>query len=123
MKIDTASKLIANVTICNDVIVGKNVILHPGVVLGADGFGLAKEDDEWIKIPQIGSVLIGDNVEFGANSTIDRGAIENTVLKNGVKIDNQVQIGHNVVIGENTAIEGCSGIAGSTTIGKRCMIG
>ena len=123
VKIDTASKLIANVTICNDVIVGKNVILHPGVVLGADGFGLAKEDDEWIKIPQIGSVLIGDNVEIGANSTIDRGAIENTVLKNGVKIDNQVQIGHNVVIGENTAIAGCSGIAGSTTIGKRCMIG
>ena len=99
------------------------LIIYPGGVLGSDGFGLAQAADKWIKIPQIGSVKIKDNVEIGANSTIDRGAIDDTVIEKGVKIDNQVQIGHNVVIGENTAIAGCTGVAGSTVIGKRCMIG
>lgn len=122
-QIGEKTSLLANVTLCSGVILGKNVILHPGVVIGADGFGLAQENGEWLKIPQIGSVKIGDNVEVGANSTIDRGAIEDTIIGPGVKIDNQVQIGHNVVIGENTAIAGCSAIAGSATIGRRCQIG
>jgi UDP-3-O-[3-hydroxymyristoyl] glucosamine N-acyltransferase len=116
------SSLLANVTLRHRVNLGKNVTLHPGVVIGADGFGMAQEDGQWLNIPQIGSVRIGDNVDVGANSTIDRGAIEDTVIANGVKIDNQVQIGHNVMIGEHTAIAGCAGIAGSTIIGKRCMI-
>ncbi len=122
VEINEDSSLIANVTIRYGVILGKNVTLHPGVVIGADGFGMAQENGQWLNIPQIGSVVIGDNVDVGANSTIDRGAIEDTVIANGVKIDNQVQIGHNVVIGEHTAIAGCTGIAGSTVIGKRCMI-
>ena len=117
------TRLIANVTLCHDVIVGSDVLLHPGVVIGSDGFGLAQDKGKWLKIPQIGSVLIGNEVEIGANTTIDRGAIEDTIIESGVKIDNQVQIGHNVVIGENTAIAGCTGIAGSTSVGKRCMIG
>ena len=123
VEINEGSSLIANVTLCHKVIIGKKVILHPGVVLGSDGFGIAKSEEKWIKIPQIGSVIIDDDVEIGANSTIDRGAIEDTVIEKGVKIDNQVQIGHNVKVGENTAIAGCTGIAGSTIIGKRCMIG
>ena len=122
VEIGENTSLVANVTLCHDVVIGKNVILHPGVVIGADGFGLAQEKDQWIKIPQIGSVKIGDNVEVGANSTIDRGAIGDTIIGPGVKIDNQVQIGHNVEIGENTAIAGCTAIAGSAIIGKRCMI-
>jgi UDP-3-O-[3-hydroxymyristoyl] glucosamine N-acyltransferase len=122
VKIGEDTSLLANVTIRYGVILGKNVTLHPGVVIGADGFGMAQENGQWLNIPQIGSVIIGDNVDVGANSTIDRGAIEDTVIANGVKIDNQVQIGHNVVVGEHTAIAGCTGIAGSTVIGKRCMI-
>lgn len=117
------SKIYANVVILKEVKIGERVILHPGVTIGSDGFGLANTNGEWIKIPQIGSVLIGNDVEIGANSSIDRGALENTVIENGVKIDNQVQIGHNVHIGAHTAIAGCTGIAGSTKIGKRCMIG
>ena len=115
--------LFANITLCHDVTIGKNVILHPGVVIGADGFGLAPENGKWLKIPQIGSVSLGDNVEIGANSTIDRGAIGDTVICDGVKIDNQVQVGHNVFVGENTAIAGCVAVAGSVNIGKRCQIG
>ena len=108
--------------------VGKRVILHSGVVIGADGFGIAPEEDGrgavgWVKIPQIGSVRIGDEVEIGANSTIDRGAIDDTVIEDGVKMDNQVQVGHNCRIGAHTAIAGCAGIAGSTHIGKHCIIG
>jgi UDP-3-O-[3-hydroxymyristoyl] glucosamine N-acyltransferase len=123
VEIGEKSTLLANVTICHSVVLGKNVKLHPGVVIGADGFGMAQEEGQWLNIPQIGSVKIGDNVDVGANSTIDRGAIEDTVIATGVKIDNQVQIGHNVIIDEHTAIAGCTGIAGSTVIGKRCMIG
>ena len=115
--------LIANVTLCHDIVLGDDVTLHPGVVIGADGFGIAQTNGKWLKIPQIGSVNIMDDVEVGANSTIDRGAIEDTLIRRGVKIDNQVQIGHNVIIGEDTAIAGCTAIAGSVIIGKRCQIG
>jgi len=113
----------ANITICHDVKIGKNVILHPGVVIGADGFGLAQENGQWLKIPQVGSVSLGNNVEVGANSTIDRGAIGDTIISDGAKIDNQVQIGHNAFVGEDTAIAGCVALAGSARIGKRCQIG
>lgn len=114
--------IIANVTLRNNVVIGNEVMLHPGVVIGAAGFGMAQENGKWINIPQIGSVKIGNNVDVGANTTIDRGAIEDTIIADGVKIDNQVQVGHNVVIGEHTAVAGCTAIAGSTVIGKRCMI-
>ncbi len=121
--IGAGSKLSANVTINDAVEIGKNALLHPGVVIGADGFGIVKDQGAWIKIPQIGSVQIGNNVEIGANSTVDRGAIADTVIEDGVKLDNQVQIGHGVRLGEHTAIAGCVGVAGSAVIGKRCMIG
>lgn len=118
------SRLLQNTVICHDVVIGKNVLIHPGVIIGADGFGLAEQSDgSWIKIPQIGSVIIEDDVEIGANTTIDRGALGNTRIGRGVKIDNQVQIGHNVTVGEFTAIAGCTGIAGSAKLGKRCRIG
>lgn len=117
------TRLYPNVVICAGVTIGRDCILHPGVVIGADGFGIANEEGKWLKIPQIGGVTIGNEVEIGANTSIDRGALGNTVIADGVKIDNQVQIGHNVRIGEDTAIAGCVGIAGSTRVGKRCMIG
>ncbi|TAJ93752.1 MAG: UDP-3-O-(3-hydroxymyristoyl)glucosamine N-acyltransferase [Gammaproteobacteria bacterium] len=121
--IGAGTRLTANVTLCRGVTLGKNGILHPGVVIGADGFGIVKDRDHWLKIPQVGSVIIGDDVEIGANTTIDRGALSDTVIENGVKIDNQVQIGHNAFIGANTAIAGCVAVAGSVTIGRNCMIG
>ena len=116
-------RLVANVTLCHHVNLGNNVLLHPGVVIGADGFGIVEEDGRWLKIPQLGSVLLGDDVEVGANTTIDRGALEDTIIEEGVKIDNQVQIGHNVNVGAHTAIAGCAALAGSVKIGKRCRIG
>ena len=123
-RIGAGSRLNANVTIYHDCVVGRDCIVHAGVVIGADGFGFARErDGSWVKIPQVGRVVIGDDVEIGANTTIDRGALDDTVIGDGVKLDNQIQIGHNVRIGERTAIAGCVGIAGSTTIGARCMIG
>ena len=103
--------------------IGKRVILHAGVVVGADGFGLAQDAGRWVKIPQVGRVIIGDDVEVGANTTIDRGALDDTVLDEGVKLDNQIQVGHNVKIGAHTAIAGCVGIAGSAKIGSHCTIG
>lgn len=115
-------RLVANVTICAGVRIGDRTLIHPGVVIGADGFGLAPDRGQWIKVPQVGSVEIGRDVEIGANTTIDRGAIDNTVIGDGVKLDNQIQIGHNVRIGAHTVIAGCTGISGSTTIGERCMI-
>ena len=121
--IEDDTLLYPNVTICRGVQIGKNVIIHPGAVIGADGFGLANDNGVWHKIPQIGSVIIENDVEIGANTTIDRGAIDNTIIKSGVKIDNQIQIGHNCYIGEHTAIAACTGVSGSTKIGKRCMIG
>ena len=104
-------------------VLGARVIVHSGAIIGADGFGIAKDGGRWIKIPQIGRVVIGDDVEIGANTTIDRGAIDDTVIEEGVKLDNQIQIGHNVRIGAHTAIAGCTGIAGSTDIGRHCTIG
>lgn len=113
----------ANVSIAEGVRLGRRVLVHQGAVIGADGFGLAKEKERWLKIPQIGGVTIGDDVEVGANTTIDRGAIDDTVLEDGVKLDNQIQVAHNVRIGANTAIAACVGIAGSAQIGARCTIG
>jgi UDP-3-O-[3-hydroxymyristoyl] glucosamine N-acyltransferase len=117
------TRLVANVTLCESVTVGDRCVLHPGVVIGADGFGFAPDSSGFVKVPQIGGVRIGDDVDVGANTTIDRGAIGDTVIGNGVKLDNQIQIGHNVRVGAHTVIAGCSGVSGSTTIGERCMIG
>jgi UDP-3-O-[3-hydroxymyristoyl] glucosamine N-acyltransferase len=121
--IGAATVLHANATVYHDCHIGARVILHSGAVVGADGFGLAHEGDRWTKVPQIGRVLIGDDVEVGANTTIDRGALDDTVIEEGVKLDNQIQIGHNCRIGAHTAIAGCVGIAGSARIGRHCMIG
>jgi len=121
--VGASTRLVGHVTLCAGVRIGERCLLHPGVVIGADGFGHAPDKDGFVKIPQVGSVLIGDDVEIGANSTIDRGAIGDTVVERGVKIDNQVQVGHNCRIGEHTVISGCVGISGSVTIGRRCMLG
>jgi UDP-3-O-[3-hydroxymyristoyl] glucosamine N-acyltransferase len=107
--------------------IGERAIIHSGAVIGADGFGFAPdfagERGEWVKIPQIGRVLIGNDVEIGANTSIDRGALEDTIIGDGCKLDNQIQIGHNCVIGEYTVIAGCVGIAGSARVGHHCAIG
>lgn len=116
-------KLHSNVTLYHGVVLGKNVKIHSGSVVGADGFGFAFDGSKSVKIHQLGGVKIGEDVEIGAGSTIDRGALEDTEIGNGVKIDNQVQIGHNCKIGEHTIICGCAGIAGSVTIGKYCIMG
>ena len=116
------TQLKANVTLDHHVVLGKNVIIHSGAVIGSDGFGNVRHEGRWLKIPQIGGVRIGDDVEVGANSTIDRGALGDTVIEQGVRIDNLVQIAHNVVVGAGTAIAAGSGIAGSAKIGKNCLI-
>ena len=113
----------AAVTIYDECVLGDRVIVHSGAVIGADGFGIAFDDDRWVKVPQVGRVRIADDVEIGANTTIDRGAIDDTVIEEGVKLDNQIQIGHNVRIGAHTAIAACTGIAGSVKIGRYCRIG
>jgi len=113
----------ANVTVYHRCEVGDRVILHAGCVIGADGFGFAPDGERWEKIPQIGRVLIGDDVEVGACTTIDRGALEDTVIGEGVKLDNLIQVAHNVQIGAHTAIAACTGIAGSAKIGRHCTIG
>lgn len=113
----------ANVTIYHDCALGSRVILHSGCVVGSDGFGLANDQGRWVKIPQVGRVIIGDDVEVGACTTIDRGALDDTVVEEGVKLDNLIQVAHNVRIGAHTAIAACTGIAGSAKIGKYCMIG
>ena len=112
-----------HVTLLDGVRVGARCILHAGAVIGADGFGFAPDHGTWQKIPQVGTVVIGDDVEVGANTTIDRGTIEDTVIEDGVKLDNLVQIAHNVRVGAHTIMAAMSGAAGSTKIGKRCMIG
>ena len=117
------SWLVSRVSLYPGVRIGRRCLLHAGAVLGADGFGFASDAGSWVKVPQLGGVQIGDDVEIGANTTIDRGAIEDTVVEHGVKLDNQIQVGHNVSIGAHTAVAGCVGISGSTTIGRRCMIG
>lgn len=121
--IGSNTRLWANVTLYHDVQLGKDCIIHSGAVLGSDGFGYANERGQWVKIPQTGGVRIGDRVEIGSNSTVDRGALGHTEIHSGVIIDNQVQIAHNDIIGENTAIAGSTTIAGSVTIGKYCIIG
>ncbi len=123
VSIGAGTVLEPNVTLMDGVTVGARCLLHAGAVVGADGFGFANDDGRWVKIPQIGSVVIGDDVEIGANTTIDRGALSDTVISDGVKLDNLIQVAHNVRIGRNTAIAGCTGIAGSATIGEGCAIG
>jgi UDP-3-O-[3-hydroxymyristoyl] glucosamine N-acyltransferase len=117
------TRLVARVTLCRDTQIGERGLIHPGAVLGADGFGLANDNGRWEKVPQLGCVRVGDDVEIGANTTIDRGALEDTVLHDGVKLDNQIQIAHNVEIGEHTAMAGCAAIAGSTKVGRHCTVG
>ncbi len=117
------SRLYANVTVGDDCTIGARVIVHSGTVIGSDGFGFASSDDGWLKIPQFGAVVIGDDVEIGSNCSIDRGALDDTVIESGCKLDNLIQVAHNVRIGAGTAIAGCVGIAGSAVIGRNCMIG
>jgi UDP-3-O-[3-hydroxymyristoyl] glucosamine N-acyltransferase len=120
--IGSNTKLWANVSVYHRVEIGQNCLIQANTVIGSDGFGYANDKGSWLKIPQLGSVIIGNNVEIGASTTIDRGALEDTVIKDGVILDNQIQIAHNVVIGENTAMAACSVIAGSSTLGKNCVI-
>lgn len=121
--IGEGTHLFANVTFHSGCEIGKRGILHSGAVIGTDGFGFANEGGVYIKIPQTGRVLIGDDVDIGANTTIDRGALEDTIIEDGVKLDNQIQIGHNTRIGAHTAMAGCVGVAGSAKIGSRCTFG
>lgn len=121
-RVGKGSRLAAGVTLCRDVSIGERCIIHPGVVIGADGFGQAPDDGKWVKVPQLGSVIIGNDVEIGANTTIDRGALGDTIIEDGVRLDNQIQIAHNVVVGAHTAIAGCTAVAGSARIGRHCMI-
>ena len=117
------SRLSARVTLAEGCSVGQRCIVHPGAVIGADGFGFAAHDGRWEKIEQLGAVRIGNDVEIGANTCIDRGALQDTVIEDGVKLDNLIQIGHNVHVGSHTAMAGCVGVAGSATIGSHCTIG
>lgn len=117
------SLLYPNVVIYHDCQIGKRAILHAGTVIGSDGFGFAPEGKDWVKIPQIGRVLVGDDVEMGATCTIDRGAMEDTLIGDGCKLDNQVHIAHGCKIGARTVIAACSGIAGSTELGEHCILG
>lgn len=123
VEIGDDSSIAANVTIHHGTRIGRRVLIHSGAVIGGDGFGFANDRGVWVKIPQLGGVRIGDDVEIGSNTTVDRGALDDTVIDEGVKLDNQVQIAHNVRIGAHTAIAGCTGVAGSTTIGRHCAIG
>lgn len=123
VEIDDNARLDANVTLYRRVKVGKRTHLFSGVVIGSAGFGFANEQGAWHTVPQLGSVVLGDDVSIGANTTIDRGAIEDTIIEDGAKLDNLIQVGHNVRIGKHTIIAGCVAIAGSTTIGAHCMIG
>ena len=121
--IGQGTRLHPRVAIYDGCRIGARCVVHSGAVIGADGFGMAREGDHWVKIPQVGAVRIGDDVEIGANTTIDRGALDDTVIEEGVKLDNLIQIAHNCVIGAHTVIAGCTGISGSTTVGRNCMIG
>ena len=122
-RVGAHSRLHARVHVGHDCVVGQDCILHPGVVLGADGFGFAPHQGAWVKIEQLGAVRLGDAVELGANTCVDRGALEDTTIGHGVKIDNLVQIGHNVHIGDHSALAGCVGVAGSARIGAHCTLG
>lgn len=122
-RVGAQSRLVARVTLVQDVTLGRRVLIHPGAVLGADGFGLAFQRDHWIKVPQLGGVVVGDDCEIGANTTIDRGALGDTVLEEDVRLDNQIQVAHNVSIGAHSALAGCAAVAGSARIGRYCLIG
>ena len=122
-RIGDDTRLVAQVTIYHDCVVGSRCLVHASVVIGADGFGMADEGGRWLKVPQVGRAVVGNDVEIGAGTTIDRGALGDTLVADGVKLDNQIQVGHNVVIGSHTAVAGCVGIAGSTRIGQHCRIG
>ena len=121
--IGDGSVLYPRVTVYHDCRIGQRCIIHAGAVIGSDGFGFAPDGQEWVKIPQIGRVLIGNDVEIGANKTIDRGALDDTIIEDGCKLDNLVHVGHNCVIGRNSVIAGCVGIAGSTVFGEHCIVG
>jgi len=122
-RIGAGTVLKSRVTIGENCVVGDRCLLHSGVVIGADGFGFAPDGDTWVKIEQLGAVRIGNDVEIGANTCVDRGALQDTVIEDGVKLDNLIQIGHNVRIGAHTAMAGCVGVAGSASIGAHCMVG
>jgi UDP-3-O-[3-hydroxymyristoyl] glucosamine N-acyltransferase len=122
-RIGAGTVLKSRVTVSEDCVVGARCLLHPGVVIGADGFGFAPHEGTWVKIEQLGAVRIGDDVEIGANTCIDRGALDDTVIEDGVKLDNLIQIGHNVRIGKHSAMAGCVGVAGSAVIGAHCTVG
>lgn len=113
----------SNVTIKHHSVIGQHCHIYSGAVIGSDGFGYAEEKGVWLKIPQVGQVIIHDHVDIGANTTVDRGALDNTIIEEGVKLDNLIQIGHNCVIGAHTVIAGCAGVAGSAKIGRHCKIG
>lgn len=123
VRVGSNSQVHSRVTVGRDCTLGDRCVIHSGVVIGADGFGFAIRAGEWVKIEQLGAVCIGNDVELGANTCVDRGALENTVLEDGVKVDNLVQIGHNVRVGAHTALAGCVGVAGSAVIGKHCTVG
>ena len=122
-QVGAQTRLSASVSILQGCRIGARGIVHPGVVIGADGFGFAPHGGQWVKIEQLGAVRIGDDVEIGANTCIDRGALDDTVIEDGVKLDNLIQIGHNVHIGRGSAMAGCVGVAGSASIGERCTVG
>jgi UDP-3-O-[3-hydroxymyristoyl] glucosamine N-acyltransferase len=121
--IGAGTRLYPRAVVLDDCVIGTRCIVHSGAVIGADGFGFAPLDGRWIKIPQRGRVIVGDDVEVGANTTIDRGTMGDTVIESGVKLDNQIQIGHNCFVGAHTVMAGCVGVAGSSRIGRHCMIG
>lgn len=123
VEVGAHTRIYPNVTVYDECVLGTNCIIHSGVVIGADGFGFANEKGAWVKIPQVGRVILGNHVEVGANTTIDRGALDDTLIGFGVKLDNQIQIAHNVTVGDHTAMAGCVGVAGSTHIGARCTVG
>lgn len=123
VRVGAATRLLARVTVYSGTVLGERCVVQAGAVLGSDGFGFAPDRDGYVRIPQVGGLRIGDDVDIGANTTIDRGSIEDTVIADGVKLDNLVQVGHNVRIGEHTVVAGCVGISGSSTLGRRCMIG
>lgn len=122
-RIGADTELKSRVTVGEDCVIGDRCLLHPGVVIGADGFGFASNAGAWEKIEQLGAVCIGNDVEIGSNTCIDRGALQDTIIEDGVKLDNLIQIGHNVRVGKHTAMAGCVGVAGSATIGAHCTIG
>ncbi|MDP2034754.1 MAG: UDP-3-O-(3-hydroxymyristoyl)glucosamine N-acyltransferase [Polaromonas sp.] len=123
VRVGAGTRLAARVTVADACTIGERCIVHPGAVIGADGFGFAPHDGAWVKIEQLGAVRIGNDVEIGANTCIDRGALQDTVIEDGVKLDNLIQIGHNVRIGRHSALAGCVGVAGSASIGAHCTVG